>query len=414
MRRGFGWLAVVAAVVFAGPAVAGAAALDKAAITAVETALGPDARPIAARMAALKVPGASVAFIENGRVTWARGYGVAEAGGGRAVTPATLFQAASMSKAIGAAAALRLVDQGRLGLDEDVNTRLKSWKVPDSPYTAQAKVTLRGLLSHTAGLTVSGFPGYASGRPVPTTAQILDGAAPANTPAVRSWETPGRYAYSGGGYTVAQLLIEDVSGRPYPSVVTDLVLKPAGMRASTLAQPLPAALVARSAAGHGFTGEMIPGGRNTYPEYAAAGLWTTASDYGRFLIALQNAWDGRRGALLSPASAKAMMTPVDASAAYGLGLTINRRGGRTYFEHGGSNAGFRSDAMAFLEGSRQGVVVMTNGDNGSRLAGEIFTAVAKAYGWGAPDPDNKVSPRRAPLTPPKAAAYQSRSAMSPA
>ncbi|MGH6910969.1 MAG: serine hydrolase domain-containing protein [Phenylobacterium sp.] len=395
--------AIIAVLMLAGPAAASPSAADRAAIAAVETRLAPatpsagqpDYKSLATRMAELKVPGVSIAFFENGRLTWARAYGVAD--GARPVTPATLFQAASMSKAVAATAALRLVEQGKLDLDEDVNSQLKAWKVPPSAFTAEQKVTLRRLLSHTAGMTVSGFPGYAAGKPVPSLVQMLDGVAPSNTPAIRSFETPGgAYAYSGGGYTVAQLAIVEAGGKPYPDLLQDLVLRPAGMRQSTFAQPLPAALVGRAAAGHDRKGEVIPGGRNTYPEYAAAGLRTTASDYGRFMIGLQNAYAGRPHALLRQPSAQTMMTPVDAG--YGLGVALGRRGGHPYFQHGGSNAGFQSNALAFLDGSGQGAAVMTNGDAGGRLAAEIFSALASAYGWGEPDPANKGSGRRAPFS----------------
>jgi CubicO group peptidase (beta-lactamase class C family) len=380
---------------------------DQAAIAALETHLSPMAataegaapRTLATRMAELKVPGVSVAFIENGKVKWTRAYGVTAAGGTEPITPTTLFQAASMSKALAATAALRLVDQGRLDLDEDVNGRLKAWKIPPSPYTAEQKVTLRRLLSHTAGLTVGGFPGYQPGKPVPGIVQILDGTPPSNTPAVRSFEAPGgAFAYSGGGYVVAQLEIIEAGGKPYPDLLADLVLRPAGMRQSTFDQPLPKGLVDRSASGHDAKGAVIPGGRNTYPEYAAASLWTTPSDYGRFLISLQDSHAGRPHALLRPSSAQAMMTGVNAN--YGLGLAIGRQGGHPYIQHGGSNAGFQSDAFAFLDGSRQGLVVMTNGDAGGILASEIRRAVAAAYGWGEQDPATRGSPRRAPYFPP--------------
>lgn len=393
---------LAAALLLAAPASAKTSAADQSAIAAYEARIGSATagKPLAARMAELNVPGVSIAFIEDGKVKWTRAYGVAEAGGARAVTPDTLFQAASMSKAVAAAGALRLVDQGKLDLDGDVNRRLKSWKVPESPYTAEKTVTLRGLFSHTAGLTVSGFPGYQAGKPIPTTVQILDGVAPANTPAVRSFEAPGQYAYSGGGYTVAQLLMVEAGGAPFPELLNDLVLRPAGMRASTFAQPLPDKLVTRSASGHGVRGAVIPGGRNTYPEYAAASLWATPSDYGRFLIALQKSHAGRPGALLSPASAQAMMTAVDAN--YGLGLVIGRRGGHPFIQHGGSNAGFQCTALAFLDGARQGVVVMTNGDAGGVVANEIVSALAASYGWGDIDPATRNSMRRAPLVPPAA------------
>jgi len=403
-------LSVAAAVVltFAGSAHAAPSAQDQAAIIAMETALVPPSyepagsptRTLAERMAALHVPGVSVAFIENGEVKWARAYGVMAVGAPQPVTPTTLFQAASMSKAFAAAAALKLVEQGKLALDADVNTELKSWKVPDSPYTAQKKVTLRALLSHTAGLTVSGFPGYAAGAPVPTTLQILDGQPPSNTPAIRSWEEPGKYAYSGGGYTVAQLMIVEAGGKPYPALLRDLVLSPAGMKASTFDQPLPQARLAGAASGHDRNGAVIAGARNTYPEYAAAGLWTTPSDYGRFMIGLQNAYAGRPHGLMKPASAQTMLTPVDA--AYALGMSRGSRGGHPWFEHGGSNAGFQSDAFAFLDGPRQGVIVMTNADGGGALTGQILRTLSAAYGWGQDDPANAKSPRRAPYTPPAA------------
>lgn len=394
-------LTIIATVfLFAGGAHAAPSAKDLAAITALETRMGPATsaqdQTLAARMAELKVPGVSIAFIEDGEVKWTRAYGLAAAGGTQSVTPDTLFQAASMSKALAAAAALRLVDQGRLDLDGDINTRLTAWKVPPSPFTVEKKVTLRGLLSHTAGLTVSGFPGYQAGKPVPTTVQVLNGEPPSNTPTVRSFEAPGSYAYSGGGYTVAQLAIVEASGRTFERLLDELVLRPAGMRQSTFAQPLPAKLAPRAASGHS-KGEVIPGRRNVYPEYAAAGLWTTPADYGRFMIALQAAYAGRPGALLSPVSAAAMMTPVDAG--YGLGVFLGRRGGHSYFQHGGGNEGFQCNSFAFLDGSRQGLIVMTNSDGGGRLAGEILRAVSDVYAWGAFDPANQVSPRRAPYMP---------------
>jgi CubicO group peptidase (beta-lactamase class C family) len=402
-------LTLLAMMALAAPAQAAPSAKDGVAISAMETQLRPrtaasDAAPrsLAARMAELNVPGVSVAFIEDGEVKWTRVYGVAEAGASRPVTPDTLFQAASMSKAVAAAAALRLVEQGRLDLDGDINAHLSAWKVPETAYTAAQKVTLRRLLSHTAGLTVSGFPGYASGKPVPTTVQVLKGEAPANTPAVVSFEAPGgSYAYSGGGYTVAQLAMEEAGKRPYPRLMTDLVLRPVGMRRSTYAQPLTADLVAGAATGHGVVGRPIAGGRNTYPEYAAASLWTTPSDYGRFLIALQNARAGRPGAFLRRASAEAMMTPVDAN--YGLGLAVGRWGGRPFIQHGGSNAGFQCNAFAFLDGRREGIVIMTNSDAGGILLQEMMAALVAAYGWGERDPATLGSPRRAPLVPSEAA-----------
>src|SRR5687768_3180128 len=183
------------------------------------------------RMRYWNVPAISIALIDSFRVVYARGFGVTEFGGSAAVDTTTLFQAGSISKPVFASGALRLVELGKLALDEDVNAKLKSWKVPESPFTTTAKVTLRRLLTHSAGLTVWGFPGYASTVAVPTVPQVLDGSPPANTAAVRNDTIPGaRWLYSGGGYTIAQLLTSDVAGEPFASLMQRLVLAPAGMK----------------------------------------------------------------------------------------------------------------------------------------------------------------------------------------
>ncbi|HEX2251687.1 MAG TPA: serine hydrolase domain-containing protein [Thermoanaerobaculia bacterium] len=182
------------------------------------------------RMERYRVPGLGIAVIDDGAVAWAAGYGVTRAGGAVPTTASTRFQAASIIKAVSAAGALRLVQDGRLGLDEDVGRRPRSWRLRFADGVAAAPVTLRHLLSHSAGVTVHGFPGYRRGAPLPTPLQILDGAAPANSPAVRVDETPGRrYRYSGGGYQVVELLLEEVTGRPFASLLAELVLAPAGI-----------------------------------------------------------------------------------------------------------------------------------------------------------------------------------------
>jgi CubicO group peptidase (beta-lactamase class C family) len=228
-------------------------------------------RPLAERMAALKTPGVSVAVINGGVIEWAKGYGAAETGVGAPVTPQTLFQAASLSKPVAALAALRLVEQGKLALDQDVNERLTSWKVPENEFTKGEKVTLRRLLSHSAGLTVSGFPGYSAGAPVPELVQVLDGQKPANTAAIRADVVPGTiWRYAGGGYTVMQQLLMDVAGRPFPSLLAELVLRPLGMRTAPTSN--------RSRKPGARRGWQPPHRQascpaaTTYPEMAAAGL----------------------------------------------------------------------------------------------------------------------------------------------
>ncbi len=240
------------------------------------------------------VAGLSLAIIQDGKIVKAKGYGVTEQGGDSPVTTATLFQAGSISKSVSALGALRLVEQGKLALDEDVNARLVTWKVPVNEFTREKKVTLRGLLSHTAGLTVHGFPGYATDDPVPTVVQILDGAKPANTKPIRVDFVPGsKWRYSGGGYTVMQQMIVDVTGKPFPQFMQEAVLGPLAMKESTFEQPLPAGTAKLTASGYYGDRSPVKGRWHIYPEMAAAGLWTTPSDLARFAIGVQEAARGQ-------------------------------------------------------------------------------------------------------------------------
>ena len=239
------------------------------------------------------IPGLSLAIIEDGRIIKEQGYGFTDQGGKTPVTPATLFLAGSVSKSVAAVGALHLVEEGRLSLDGNVNTFLRTWKVPENEFTADKKVTLRGILSHSAGVTVHGFPGYAVDGPVPTLVEVLDGVKPANTAAIRVDVAPGsQWRYSGGGYTVMQQMIIDVTGRLFPEFMHDTVLNPLGMTSSTYEQPLPENAQALAATGHLLNGQAVPGRWHVYPEMAAAGLWTTAADLARFAIGLQQALAG--------------------------------------------------------------------------------------------------------------------------
>ena len=347
---------------------------------------GEEAEPtgIAERMEELAVPGVSVAFFEDGEVVWTRTYGLADVEAGTPVTPETRFQAASISKPVAATVALDLVEEGRLGLDADANEALTSWQVPLSEFTAEAPVTLRGLLTHTAGLTVHGFPGYGPGETVPTTAGVLDGAG--NTDPVRVDQAPRTaFRYSGGGYTVMQQMVEDATGRPFADVLADRVLDPLGMAHSTYAQPLPEAL--RSAAATGYRGDGTPvGGRfHTYPEQAAAGLWTTPTDLALWAIAVQRALGGEPHPVLDAETVRQMVTP-DAVGGHGLGPGLPFEA--AYFGHGGANEGFRCLLTAQLDGD-QGVVVMTNSDTGGDLMQEVVLTVAQEYGWSGYAPQRK-------------------------
>ena len=404
MRRAIARVLVVAACAAAipsllvrGEARQAAATDDAARVARIEKGLLPavvvtNAAPVtytlAERMTHHKVPAVSVAFVENGKVAWARAYGVADVAAKRPATPETLFQAASISKPIAALAVLRLVQDGKLALDEDVNLKLKTWQVPENDFTKVEKVTLRRLLTHSAGTTVSGFPGYASTAAAPTTVQVLNGEKPANTAPVRVDVEPGKMMrYSGGGFTIMQLLVEDTTGRPavgdttgkpFPQVMRELVLDPAGMTSSTYEQPLPAALTARAALAYQRSGDAVAGGPHTYPEMAAAGLWTTPSELAKVAVDLEGALEGRPSRILSNATIKQMLT--HQRDGYGLGIAVSGDGATMRFGHNGSNAGYRCQWVHY-PARRQGVIVMTNSDSGGDVAVELMRAISAEYDW---------------------------------
>jgi CubicO group peptidase (beta-lactamase class C family) len=331
------------------------------------------------------VPGASWVVFDDGAVTETGTAGVIEAGSAQPVTPTTLFQAASISKPIAVLAMLRLVDRGVLDLDEDVNRKLRSWQVPPTGRW-QPVVTLRQLASHSAGLTVSGFPGYALDAPLPTTAQILDGVRPATNIGVRVDLVPGtQFRYSGGGTTVIQQLLEDVTGTPFRELMQELVLQPLGMSDSDYAQPLPSRLQGNAATGHDDLGLPLDGRWDVYPQLAAAGLWTTPTDLAKFAIEVERAYAGADGALLSPELARELLTPQIVATGriggldhLGLGVFLDESGSR--YGHSGGNAGFCCHLLAYRD-TRQGAVVMTNGDSGMWVVLRAFAAVASSYGW---------------------------------
>lgn len=343
-------------------------------------------RTLSDEMRRLHVPGVSIALVRNGKIAWARGYGVAWEGG-PAVTPATLFQAASISKPVAAMAALRLAEKGVVDLDADVNAALTGWTLPPG----QALVTLRQLLSHTAGIGVSGYPGYAAGAALPTLVQVLDGAPPANTKPARIESAPGaEWRYSGGGYSIVQQALIDRSGQPFDVLLHDTVLAPIGMTSSRFAQPLPAGLMKSAAMPHDGEGRPVAGGPYTYPELAAAGLWTTPSDLARFALDLQRSASGGKG-VLSARMARTMLTPVKNG--YGLGVNVQGKGASLSFAHGGSNTGYQNTLFAYARGD--GAVVMTNGANGAELANSVLRALAHEYNW----PSQRTSVRKAIVLP---------------
>jgi CubicO group peptidase (beta-lactamase class C family) len=340
-------------------------------------------------MRRFRVPGLSIAVIDNFRIVWAKGYGVKEAGSRASVTVRTIFEAGSISKAASAVGALALVERGKLSLDENVNLKLKSWQVPDNEFTSGQKVTLRRLLSHSAGLTVHGFAGYPVGAPIPTLVQVLNGTPPANSKPVRAAFVPGtKYAYSGGGTTVEQLLITDVVGRTFPHFMQEAVFEKIGMQDSSYEQPLPPSRWPMAATGTDGAGRSIPGKWHVYPEMAAAGLWTTATDLAKLAIEVALSKQGNANHVLSQTMTREMLTPqIDHR---GLGFGVGDFDNPEEFEHDGDDAGFNAVVIMFAD-SGKGVAIMCNSDNGHDVEEYLIRSVANEYRWHYhPDPDSSL------------------------
>ena len=331
------------------------------------------------RMAHYKVRGLSVAVVENYKVVWAKGYGWADVKEKKPVTTETLFEPGSISKSLNAMGILKLVQDKKLDLYTDINTYLTSWKFPYDSVSNDKKITIAQLLSHSAGLGVHGFPGYDLMEKIPTVPQVLDGQPPANTPAVRSEFEPGlRFQYSGGGTTISQLILTDVTRQPYDQFMYDNVLKPIGMVNSFYSQPPPMDKRSKCATGYHGNGNEVPHKFHVYPEQGAAGLWMTPSDLCQYIIETQLAYEGKSAKVLTQEMTKLRLTPYnDESAA--LGVFIDNRDGALYFQHSAGNEGFCGQYYGSMEGGN-GVAVFLNTDEYALLP-EVLNSVALVYGW---------------------------------
>jgi CubicO group peptidase (beta-lactamase class C family) len=350
-----------------------------------QTAIRNDPEPglsLLDQMSQLHVPGVSIAVIHNGKLEWAKGYGVTKLGG-PPVSPDTVFNAASMTKPLTAIAVMRLVQEGKVDLDKDVNSYLRTWKIPENQYTVMHKVTVRELLSHTSGIGTHNGEVIDPDKGVPTMLQMLNGEKPSTSAAVRVEAEPGtKYAYANGGFLILQLLISDLTGESFPQYMQDVVLRPLGMSHSTFQAPLPASFVAMAATGYWENGvNGIAPEHFVKPALGAGGLWTTAPDYAKLIVELQREYAGKSSILLKRTTVRQMLIPgIGPSDAvrWGLGVRVGGILPKIYFEHGGSGV-FQNDMVGYVGGD--GVVVLTSGGGGGALVEEIVRSVARVYGW---------------------------------
>lgn len=326
---------------------------------------------LADRMDHHGVPGISFGVIKDGKLEWAKGYGVLQEGAEEKVDTETLFSVGSISKVGTAVMILKLHEEGLLDIDQDVNQYLTSWQVPENSHIRERAVSLRHILSHTAGLTVHGFADFLPHEKLPTTPQILNGAGPAkNNPIYVNIPVGSRFRYSGGGTTVSQMVIEDQQGKRFHEAAENLLFQALSMPRSSYENPLPGE-VGNIAKAHNSSGKPValPRGYQSMPEAAASGLWTTPTDIAQMMMMLMEAYEGEND-YLSQALVQDMMTPVKPSE-YGLGPEIEKGPNGIRFAHGGANDSYRAKFIGSL-GTKNGIIILTNGASGSNLINELL------------------------------------------
>jgi CubicO group peptidase (beta-lactamase class C family) len=347
-------------------------------------------RTLAERMEHYKVPGVSIAVINDYTLEWAKAYGVLRQGSVEAVTTDSYFQAASTSKLVTAAVVLHLAEKGLLDFDEDVNSYLRSWRIPENDFTRQQKVTLRLLLTHQAGLPTSNFS-QQQDAPDPTLVQILKGELPAINNAAVVEYTPGtKWQYSNLGYVVIQQILEDLLGKPFPLIAQEILFEQLGMEKSTFVYPLTPGARAAEAMPHDAEGVTCEPAM-TPTASAHGGLMTTPSDLAVFVVELMRAYHGRSNRLFAEEMARRMFRKeldldprmLGVPLGMGLGSLLYGADESLVFLHPGSNLPGMTCWLSGQPATGKGAVIMTNGAMGEVLAMEIASAIVREYDWTA-------------------------------
>jgi len=323
-------------------------------------------------MSKFKVPGVAIAFIDKGETKWVQSYGWENIEEKKVVTDATVFQVASNSKTLTAWGIMKLVEDGKLDLDTPVEKYLTRFHLPDSKFDRN-QVTIRKILSHTAGLSVRAYPGYPPGDRLPSLEDSLSGKFSKNNRVKIVFKPGVKYKYSGGGYTLLQLVIEEVTGKPFSRYMEEEILRPLGMENSSFEWRTD--VQEKTAKAYDVLGFPLP--NYLFTEKAAAGLYTTAPDFAKFVTANMDIPKGDlvRSNLLQKSTLSLMHTPGKKD--YGLGYIIKSLpNGHRLIYHGGSNRGWRSQ-FALLPEIGKGLVVLTNSENGYKFHRDLVSLWTK-------------------------------------
>jgi CubicO group peptidase (beta-lactamase class C family) len=319
----------------------------------------------------------SIAIVRNNELIFQKGFGTLSKSNSKSINQNTIFQAASLSKAITSLGVMRLVAQDKISLDNPVNSYLKGWQLPRS-----SPVTVRELLSHTAGVNNASYSDFEQNEMLPNLMEILNGDVKSKADSIRVEHPVGKFKYSGGGYMVLQKLMEDVSGSPYTEYMGVELFEKFGAKQSHF-QRLSLSEKQNIAVGHGYSKEEYPNGWFIYPQEAAAGLWSTPSDLARILIAYMKAYQGIDTKLFPSKVAKDVAVAVDAN--MGLGFGSHGEGVDLHVDHAGWTKGYRAYMTAFPERG-DAVVVMANSNHSNRLIEEIVRNISNQLGWNAYKP----------------------------
>ena len=352
----------------------------EAAISALEIQ-GGGVLSLAEAMQKIGLQGLSVAVIENYELSWTRTWGVRSVDTKQMVDTETVFSTASISKAITATLFAMLAEKGMIDLDVPVANYLKRWKLPDNEHTRSVGITLRHLLTHTAGTTQHGYDDFYVGDELPTLVDVLDGGALSQTQRIEVDFTPGtRSRYSGGGFVIAQMAVEDHLGESLADLAEEYLFKPLEMKRTTMRQPGEPGFPDNAAMAHDSRGKVVSAGLPICPQTAPSGMWSTPSNMAILLLEVQRALRGDETRVITPTVARQVTT--EHKDGFGLGWSVFSNWSNRWFSHGGANTGTGGYIVATMQDGN-GVAFFGNGPNSIRepILQAFFLSIIKAHGW---------------------------------
>jgi CubicO group peptidase (beta-lactamase class C family)/thioredoxin-related protein len=334
-------------------------------------------RTLSNSMINYNIPGLSLAVINEGKIEWSHTY-ANDNFPEQKLNDSTIFQAASLSKPVTVLAALRMYTAGAIDLDENIQNYLKRFIIPQGKQTDDNPVTFRNIFAHTSGLTAGGYQGYARDFEVPSDIEILKGATGVNSQPIEVLSKPNEIlAYSGGGYTLAEVALQDIHNDTFSNLMKTWILDPVGMKHSEFTQPLIVKDSSKIAKGHTQSGKVLDGGWRNHPEQAAGGLWSTSTDLANFLIEIYKAYQGKNS-VFSTSAIKTILNQERDGHIYGF--IVDRSNNGFAITHYGGNAGYRTGMTIDLT-TGNGLVYLINSDNGAALGNELLLSASKLYRW---------------------------------